>query len=111
MNSKDLEPVIEDYKNRVLQGEQRDKVIEDLHTDGLSIVDTIKVVRILYQMNLKDAHSTVADHPAWQSTVKNAEPLHNTIEKALKIATRFGLCQQTGTSTYSFDLQKRTEKG
>ena len=109
MSSNDLGPVIEDYKNRVIQGEQRDKVIEDLHKAGLSIIDTIKVVRVLYQMSLKDAHLIVAEHRAWQSTVKNAEPLPNEIEKALKIATRFGLCKQTGPSTYSFDLQKSTK--
>jgi hypothetical protein len=74
MNRNDLESVIEDYRKRVIQGEQRGKVIEDLYTDGLSIIDTIKTVHVLYQVNLKEAHSIVADHPAWQSTIKNAEP-------------------------------------
>lgn len=109
MSNNDLEPVIEDYRKRVTQGEQRDKVIEDLHTDGLSIIDTIKIVRALYKLDLKEAHLIVACHPAWQSTVRNAEPLHNEIEKALKVAIRLDLCQQTSSSTYSFNLRKLTE--
>jgi ribosomal protein L7/L12 len=93
MSSKNLDPVIEDYQGRVAQGEQRNKGIEDLHSDGLSIIDAIKTVRVLYKLGLKEAHLVIACHSAWQSTVKNAEPLHGEIEKALEIFTHLGLCK------------------
>ena len=89
MNDKNTEQLKDDYQRRVAQGEQNDKIIEDLRTDGFTIIEAIKMVRSLYQMDLKDAHQAVACHPAWQDVVRNAEPLHNEIERALKIAARF----------------------
>ncbi|HXR65321.1 MAG TPA: hypothetical protein VN729_05330 [Ktedonobacteraceae bacterium] len=89
MKDKDSEQLRENYQKRVAQGEQSNKIIEDLRTDGFTIIEAIKIVRMLYQMNLKDAHQAIASHPAWQDVVRNAEPLHNEIEKALKLAARF----------------------
>lgn len=55
MSSKNLDPVIEDYQGRVAQGEQRNKVIEDLHSDGLSIIDAIyNSLKILKAQILSD---------------------------------------------------------
>lgn len=93
MKANNSEQLIESYQKRVAQGEHSDKIIEDLYTDGFTIIEAIKVVRALYKLKLKDAHQAVASHPAWQSVVRNAEPLHNQIEKALKIATRLGYCE------------------
>ncbi len=52
---KSIEQVIEDYKMRVAQGEPRNDVIVSLHADGLNIIESIKVVKALYGVNLRDA--------------------------------------------------------
>jgi len=59
-----------------------DEVIVDLHGQGLSILDTIKVIRQVGRLSLGDAKQIVSNHTVWQQTVKANEALHDEAETA-----------------------------
>lgn len=86
--SRNFEQTVEGYQMHVAHGDPQEKVVEDLHTDGLTIIEAIKVVRVLYSMNLRDAHNLVAGHPAWAEVVRNAKPLHDAIEEFFEMLAR-----------------------
>ena len=45
-----------------------DEVIVYLHDQGLSILDTIKVIRQVERMSLGDAKQIVSNHTVWQQS-------------------------------------------
>jgi len=52
-------------------------VIADLHSDGLTIIDVIKVIRELYSLGLKEANNLVSKHPAWAKIVEQSKPVQS----------------------------------
>jgi len=63
-------------------GTTLDEVIVYLHGQGLSILDTIKVIRQVGRISLGDAKQIVSHHTVWQQTVKANEALHDAAEAA-----------------------------
>jgi hypothetical protein len=80
MNKQQFEAIIENYHQRLSKDEQIDDVIADLHTDGLTITDAMKVVMILYRIPLGAAKKLVTAHPAWSLVVQANEPFHEELE-------------------------------
>lgn len=46
------------------------------HSDGLTIVETIKAVRELFSIGLGEAKDVVVAQPCWRLTVESSMPLH-----------------------------------
>jgi len=69
-------------KAKLQAGTTIDEVIAYLHDQGLSILDTIKVIRQVGRMSLGDAKQIVSNHTVWQHTVKANEALHDEAEAA-----------------------------
>jgi len=53
-------------KAKLQAGTTIDEVIAYLHDQGLSILDTIKVIRQVGRMSLGDAKQIVSNHTVWQ---------------------------------------------
>ncbi len=51
-------------------------VILCLNREGLSITESIKIVRELYRLPLGEAKQIVSSRPVWETTVRNHEPFH-----------------------------------
>lgn len=79
--SKDFEEIIEKYRKRIRSDRTIEEVIEGLHSEGLTITDSMKAVRILYDINLGEAKRLVTAHPIWSSVVRANEPFHDELEK------------------------------
>ena len=79
--SKRFEEIIVEYRHRVAQGESIENVIENLHLDGITITESMKVLRELYGFTLKDAKSAVVKHPVWLDVVNSADALHQELEQ------------------------------
>ncbi|HZR44574.1 MAG TPA: hypothetical protein VFB12_30965 [Ktedonobacteraceae bacterium] len=75
--------LFEKYQSRVREGEMIEDVIVALHAEGLTILDSIKMVRELYQLSLGEAKQVVSAHPVWKEVVQASEPLHELVEQAL----------------------------
>ncbi len=56
-------------------------VIVMLHDEGLSIVESMWVVRQAYELPLDQVKDLVSAHPIWELIVRAAEPLHEELEK------------------------------
>lgn len=69
-------------KAKLQAGTTLDEVIVDLHDQGLSILDTIKVIRQVGKMSLGEAKQVVSNHTAWQHIVKANAALHDEAEAA-----------------------------
>jgi hypothetical protein len=78
---KNFEEIIEKYRRRIHSDGSIEEVIDGLHSEGLSITDAMKAVRILYGINLGEAKRLVTAHPIWSSVVRANEPLHDALEK------------------------------
>lgn len=62
--------------------------IKMLYHQGLTIVESIKVLMSNYQMSLREAKSLVSDHPVWNPATEAAEPLHKEIIRILENADK-----------------------
>jgi len=51
----------------------------DRHEQGLTIMESIKVLISDYGMSLREAKEIVSIHPVWTEVVKATGPLHNTL--------------------------------
>ncbi|WP_157212668.1 hypothetical protein [Herbaspirillum sp. CF444] len=62
---------------------EKDAAIRDAHIRGLTIVDTIKMIRERYQMSLGEAKDLVSNHCIWQDVVQASDSLKDDIEKLI----------------------------
>ncbi len=53
------------YRKKVLQGAVLADVIVDLHREGLSILEAVKVIHSVYDISRNEAEDIVLRHPAW----------------------------------------------
>jgi ribosomal protein L7/L12 len=72
--------VISKYKILVEQEMSLSDVILHLNREGLSIMDSIKIVRILYKLPLGEAKQVVSSHQVWETTLRSNEPFHEGLE-------------------------------
>ncbi len=70
------------------QGVSRDELIASLHEQGASIIESIKVVRMLYHVNLHDAKLIVTAHPIWADLVQRWDPIHAALVEEFEKETR-----------------------
>jgi hypothetical protein len=85
---KRFEQIVEGSQKQMAQGASRDELIASLHAQGVSIIESIKVVRILYHVNLRDAKSIVTAHPVWADLVQRWDPIHAALLEEFEKETR-----------------------
>jgi len=67
---------------------EKDAAIRDAHARGLTIVDTIKMIRERYQMSLREAKDVVSNHSIWQDVVQASDSLKDDLEKLIRISPK-----------------------
>ena len=65
--------------NLTVEENSMDHVIETLYEQGLTIMESIKVLISDYGMSLREAKEVVSIHQVWTEVVKATGPLHNTL--------------------------------
>ncbi len=73
---KRFEQIVEDSQQQMAQGASREEIIASLHAQGISIIESMKVIRVLYGVNLHDAKLIVTAHPVWANLVQSWDPIH-----------------------------------
>ena len=87
---KRFEQFVEDSQQQMAQSVSRDEIIASLHVQGASIIESIKVMRILYHVNLRDAKIMVTAHPVWADLVHRWDPIHAALLEAFEKETHEG---------------------
>jgi len=62
---------VEIYRRRQDEGLSQDTIVADASNQGFSVIDTIKIVRQLYDIGLGEAKIIVTSHPAWAVEAQN----------------------------------------
>jgi len=62
---------VEIYQRRQAEGMSQDAIVADARNQGFSVIDTIKIVRQLYDIGLGEAKIIVTSHPAWAVEAQN----------------------------------------
>ena len=75
-----VDHAISKYKFLVEQDMSLSDVILHLNREGLPIMESIKVGRILYKLPLAEAKRIVSSHQVWETTRRNNEPFHEELE-------------------------------
>ncbi|GCE25855.1 hypothetical protein KDA_13390 [Dictyobacter alpinus] len=70
-----FENILEDCQKQVAQGASQEKIIANLYTQGVNIIESMKIIRELYHIPLIDAKRIVRAHPAWASFVQSWDPI------------------------------------
>ena len=55
-----------------------------LRQEGITIVESMKVLKEIYKLSLGEAKELVTAHPVWAAEVRSADSLHEELEKALQ---------------------------
>jgi hypothetical protein len=74
------EHILEEYQKRVEQGERIEDVIADLRANGLSMFDSIRAVKKLYGLALKDAQQYVLEHPVWVNEARRVLRIEDIVQ-------------------------------
>lgn len=74
------EHILEEYQKRVEQGERIEDVIADLRANGLSMFDSIRDVKKLYGLALKDAQQDVREHPVWVNKARRVLRIEDIVQ-------------------------------
>lgn len=80
----DLETTIEECRKRVNQGASSEDIVLYLHDRGITITESMKVLKEIYNLPLGKAKELVTAHPIWANQVRNADILHEELEKSLQ---------------------------
>jgi hypothetical protein len=59
------------------------RLIQAMHDEGSTIIETIKAVRSTFGVGLRDAKAAVSRHPAWSRIVEAAQPLHDAVVRMM----------------------------
>jgi hypothetical protein len=76
------EKLINESRKRIKRGASLEDVIGQLHDEGLSIVESIWVLKNVSDHSLSELKNLVTTHPIWEKVVQDTEPLHDELEKA-----------------------------
>jgi ribosomal protein L7/L12 len=80
----DFENMLEECRRRISQGVKREDLILYLHNEGLTIIESMKILKKIYNLSLGEAKEQVTAHPAWASEVRSADVLHEELQHALE---------------------------
>ncbi|MGE4157875.1 MAG: hypothetical protein AB7F75_02130 [Planctomycetota bacterium] len=69
------------WLDKALNGMSLNDTIFMLKQEGLSIIDSIIVVRDVHGLSLGQSKIAVTSHPCWVEFVQASEPLHDELEK------------------------------
>ena len=72
---------VEIYRRRQAEGMSQDAIVADARNQGFSVIDTIKIVRRLYGIGLREAKEVVAAHPAWLPEAQHMAELADAVTK------------------------------
>lgn len=78
-----LRKAVDECRAATERGATREEIVARLHERGISIIDSMKVLKELYGLSLGEAKAVVTAHPAWISAVTRADVLHGEIVEAL----------------------------
>ncbi|HKY30184.1 MAG TPA: hypothetical protein VJM12_19800 [Pyrinomonadaceae bacterium] len=78
-----LKSLVLDCQQRISQGASREDLILYLNQKGLTIVESMRILKETYQVSLGEAKKMVTAHPVWADTVRDGDILHEELEKAV----------------------------
>lgn len=77
----DTDTLVDKCRAMNKQGQSRDEVVEFLRASGLTITESIKIMKQAFAMPLGEAKEIVSRSPVWQGVVQAAEPLHEDLAR------------------------------
>ncbi len=79
-----LEDVKAKCQKEVRDGKSSEEIIESLHASGLTIAESMKIIRELYKISLGEAKMMVARHPVWKDVIDAHTPFHDDLIRIIK---------------------------
>ncbi|GLV57540.1 hypothetical protein KDH_43760 [Dictyobacter sp. S3.2.2.5] len=79
-----FEHILEDCQKQVARGASQEEIIVNLHTQGVNIIESTKIIRGVYHIPLIDAKRIVTAHPVWTSLVQSWDPIHAALIEELE---------------------------
>ena len=76
-----FELVIARYRKYIADGESTESIIYSLHQNDFTIIESIKVLRIIYHVDLGKAKALVTQSPVWSDVVESHKELHEQLEE------------------------------
>lgn len=67
--SKSFDQIVEEHEALLEHDVPVEDVVKSLRDAGLTIVESMKAIRSLYNVNLKEAKHIITSHPDWAKTV------------------------------------------
>jgi hypothetical protein len=75
--------MINQLKREVEKGVSIENAITQLHEKGFTITHSMRILKTVYGISLKEAKNYVSNHPVWESIVIAAKPLHDELIASL----------------------------
>ena len=82
-----LKDMMERCRQMAKQGVSISEITSYLRQQRVTIIDSIKVVRELYGMPLRQAKSIVSEHASWRDVAEAGDTLHEELEAAIQKET------------------------
>jgi hypothetical protein len=79
-----LDKIKKRCQKEVRNGKNKEEIIEFLHISGLTITESMKIIKDIYKISLGEAKAMVAGHPIWNNVVDAAKPLQNDLISSIE---------------------------
>ncbi len=70
-------------KAMIEEGKSTSMIVETLYKDGLTITESMKVIREAFAISLGEAKTIVSDHSVWNETVEVSKPIQEAFIKSI----------------------------
>lgn len=77
----DTATALEKCQEMNAHGQSTGQLIEFLQRSGITITESIKIVKQTLGLSLGNAKKIVSSHPAWRGIAQAAEPLHQELAR------------------------------
>ena len=77
------EKFVKESQKRINEGAALEDIVLMLHDEGLSIPESVWVLQRVSGRAVAQLKNLVTMHPVWEKVVRDTEPLHDELEKAL----------------------------
>ncbi|SRR5260370_42716553 len=77
------EKLVKESRKRINEGAALEDIVLMLHDESLSIPESIWVLQRVSGRAVAQLKDLVTMHPVWEKVVRDTEPLHDELEKAL----------------------------
>ena len=107
---KDIDKLAQECQSRLAQGASRNDLVVFMHKHDATIIESIKILRLLLKIPLNEAKVFVASNAVWNAMAKTADQLHAQIETQVVGRAKRHVARKSGQRVRAIKAEPRRSR-